>query len=263
MEFATIVRLNWDNRNSETARCANTERPLTHPSDYTGRQAVTESTCSVEGCTLTKRITRGMCSGHYQRWIRTGDVGSAQVQTKSRAKLPCGVDGCGKVATAKGLCVAHRLQQKRGKDLTPLLKQISRTDRDDRGRKWCERCCVWLEEARFGKSAAASDGLQPRCKDCARYAVRKTLFNVTVAQLEAMHKAQGGVCAICHRPNADGRALAVDHDHSCCPGNRSCGKCVRALLCSPCNSFIGLAGDSPSRLRAGAAYLERHRGEAT
>lgn len=48
---------------------------------------------------------------------------------------------------------------------------------------------------------------------------------------------QGGGCAICGRRPTN-KSLAVDHDHRCCSGKTSCGRCVRGLLCWICNKKI-------------------------
>jgi hypothetical protein len=81
---------------------------------------------------------------------------------------------------------------------------------------------------------------------------------MTWEKYHAMLSSQGGGCAICGgtEPGGRGDRFAFDHDHSCCPAQESCGECIRGLLCSFCNTMLGQAGDSPSRLRAGAAYLE-------
>ena len=91
--------------------------------------------------------------------------------------------------------------------------------------------------------------------------VLRKQYRMTPAEYASRLAAQGGACAICKRPETKavrGRVvrMSVDHDHACCHGNRSCGKCVRALLCGSCNSVLGLMGDDPARLRAAAAYLE-------
>jgi hypothetical protein len=78
----------------------------------------------------------------------------------------------------------------------------------------------------------------------------KRKFNITLEQYQALGEAQGWVCALCGEPetrlasgkNTDGKrvqSLSVDHDHSCCPGSRSCGKCIRGLLCAHCNWLVG------------------------
>jgi hypothetical protein len=63
-----------------------------------------------------------------------------------------------------------------------------------------------------------------------------------------------------------GEPAVIDHDHACCPGENSCGQCVRALLCIYCNTGIGYFKDEPERLEQAAAYLrdaaKRHLGVA-
>jgi Recombination endonuclease VII len=50
---------------------------------------------------------------------------------------------------------------------------------------------------------------------------------------------QNGLCAICsHLSHHHGtlQRLQVDHDHTCCDvKTKSCGKCLRGLLCADCN----------------------------
>ena len=71
------------------------------------------------------------------------------------------------------------------------------------------------------------------------YRIRE--YGITPERYAEMLEAQGGTCALCDLPEpVAGRSLAVDHDHKCCPDKkRSCGKCVRGLLCSRCNNVLG------------------------
>lgn len=68
-------------------------------------------------------------------------------------------------------------------------------------------------------------------------------YSLTPEVYEALYRAQNGACYICRRPGIS-KQLAVDHDHSCCPGPKSCGRCVRGLLCSPCNRYLGYIRDN-------------------
>ena len=76
-------------------------------------------------------------------------------------------------------------------------------------------------------------------------------YKITIEQYDAMYRDQNGVCAICARLNLSGRRLAVDHDHDT-------GK-IRGLLCSRCNSAIGLARESLDVLKMTVVYLEKHK----
>ena len=87
------------------------------------------------------------------------------------------------------------------------------------------------------------------------------LYKITPEQYEKLVTKQNGVCAICKEPERVRRKgvttrLAVDHNHACCSGKRSCGKCVRGLLCNACNRALAALRDDATRLRNALAYLE-------
>src|ERR1700761_4857810 len=51
---------------------------------------------------------------------------------------------------------------------------------------------------------------------------------------------QGNACGMCHEVFTEDSVISVDHDHGCCPEEkRSCGRCVRGLLCLRCNTGLG------------------------
>lgn len=89
-----------------------------------------------------------------------------------------------------------------------------------------------------------------------RVARRKWLFGVDAAKFQAMLDAQGGCCALC-KMDLEGRETFIDHDHACCPGKgrRTCGKCVRAVLCRRCNQGLGMFDDNPDLLIAASMYV--------
>jgi hypothetical protein len=81
-------------------------------------------------------------------------------------------------------------------------------------------------------------------------------FKMTVSDYEFLWDKQGGLCAICKRPERakrDGvvKYLAIDHDHKT-------GK-IRGLLCSACNSGIGQLQDDPFILAEAIRYLMKKR----
>jgi len=86
---------------------------------------------------------------------------------------------------------------------------------------------------------------------------RIRLFGIDRNRYDQMLKQQGGGCAICGQQSARRRMLAIDHDHACCPGERTCGKCVRGLLCDSCNHGLGNFRDNPELLSKAAEYLKK------
>lgn len=85
-------------------------------------------------------------------------------------------------------------------------------------------------------------------------------FGITIEDYERMLQQQGGVCIICQDPERTrNKSLAVDHDRRCCPGRKSCGKCLRGLLCQPCNQALGMFFDDVEVLERAIAYLMNSR----
>lgn len=65
-----------------------------------------------------------------------------------------------------------------------------------------------------------------------KYHKIKSKYKLTKEQYDLMAK---DGCYIC----SSKEFLNVDHDHSCCPGLKSCGKCVRGIVCGSCNTSLG------------------------
>lgn len=81
------------------------------------------------------------------------------------------------------------------------------------------------------------------------------VFGLAPGEYDDLLAFQGGTCAIPRcRANGKTRRLAVDHDHACCPGPESCGRCVRGLVCMPHN--YELLGKYAGDLQAGLDYLD-------
>lgn len=102
--------------------------------------------------------------------------------------------------------------------------------------------------------------------------LKYTLYNhrMTMEQYTALRLAQADRCGACKEPLRFGepRAVTVDHDPRCCQyeglGTKrtkgmpiSCGKCVRALLCGPCNRAVGFLERYPQRLHMWIEYVRR------
>lgn len=155
--------------------------------------------------------------------------------------------------------------------------------------KWCPHCKETLPTDRFGVNRRTRTGLMGYCRECnaaksrawkernperaAGHAANRTprstaerrrvglwvYYRMTWDDYTRRLAEQGGRCAICLTDDPDTKSdtFHIDHDHSCCAGHKSCGKCVRGLLCSPCNRGLGHMKDDPKRLIAAAKYLTK------
>jgi hypothetical protein len=164
----------------------------------------------------------------------------------------CQEDDCGEKHYCKGYCQKHYQRWKRLGD--PLAVGSVHEKRDHE--KWCPRCKCWLPKDNFTKSSY-SDGLSQMCRGCQQARRMWVNYRITPEQYEAMLSQQGGCCAVCGatEPGGNGSRWHIDHDHNCCPGRKSCGECIRGLLCSKCNTGLGQFNDNPDTLVAAVAYL--------
>ncbi len=81
---------------------------------------------------------------------------------------------------------------------------------------------------------------------------RSRKFGISIDQVIAVESLTGTPCPICSATMTRQRGLrllCIDHDHET--------GFVRGVLCSSCNTALGMFNDDPTRLRAAADYLRR------
>lgn len=121
--------------------------------------------------------------------------------------------------------------------------------------KQCRLCKEALPVSKFHKDKNGGLGVGNECKKCLsadrprqrvleRKSRTKRLYNLAQEDYERLASIQGG-CAICKDPE---RKLVIDHCHTT--------DLVRGLLCSQCNSALGLFKDDPKILQAATDYLK-------
>ena len=139
--------------------------------------------------------------------------------------------------------------------------------------KICTNCRIEKEIGEFQANSRYKDGFSTWCKSCHKSASTKSRKvcaerDPDYHKNNALHKhgtnleeyterlsKQDGHCALCPAIlSNNGDRLSIDHNHECCSGKYSCGKCSRGLLCSTCNSRLGyleqLMKDFPFERRA-------------
>lgn len=211
--------------------------------------------CQVSGC-LRIHYAKTYCYRHYKRWRRAGDPGP--VLPNNRPEQLCAVDTCLRVVSCKGMCATHYAQLSRKGNTKAIEPRSQMAYRDEHGRKWCSKCHQWKPVTTYSRSVGNSDGLTTYCRPCdsdmglfAKYGITRDEFN---AKLES----QGSVCPICGRhQDTQTKAFAVDHNHECCAGTKTCGKCIRDLLCGDCNAGLGFFRDNVEAMTRGVAYLQK------
>lgn len=204
--------------------------------------------CSVEGCD-EREHSQTLCRSHY-----------AEKRRRDNPRY-CTVAGCLRRGVVDGLCDLHYRRQRRGMSLESKIS-ARRTSaeiliRDAEGNKYCPKCEDWLAEDCFRPRSRSSDGLACYCMVCTDWSTSLGKYGLTTETYIALVNAQGDSCAICGTDNPGGKwnKWCVDHDHSCCPGQKTCGNCVRGLLCIRCNTGLGMFADNIYNMQSAISYL--------
>lgn len=114
---------------------------------------------------------------------------------------------------------------------------------------WCKVCKTSRKNSEAGRLTSRKWHLQSK-------------YSMTVEDYDSLLDYQHGKCAICGDNDPiilrGGPSFVVDHDHSCCPGEKSCGKCIRGLICHSCNLGLGNFKDNLETMRSAILYLEQN-----
>ena len=180
--------------------------------------------CIVVGCKSPVRTKKyGYCRAHHYRWQRYGDP-----LFPDQRKPPAG-------ATSRKCS---------GCTETKPLTEFGTNSVGAYGRKSTCRACE-ATEAREWRASLTPEARRQYKQMQRRSAVRGLYGEDGVAILERIQ--HGEACEICGGHTA---RMAIDHCHTTSK--------VRGLLCSNCNTALGLVGESVDRLQALIKYLETH-----
>jgi hypothetical protein len=179
------------------------------------KQRGTTPSCHVDGCDKPRLKSRRYCETHAPRCnepgctnLRRGQSGSRYCDEHARTinylvhglrTVPVRCEGCGKSFTS------------------------GRAARSETATAWADFC--------------------PNCHNATPLTLRQLAAQAAPAELVRSWLALGDrlPCGICGR-RLTRRSLSsqpvIDHDHTCC-GRRSCGACIRGVLCQRCNTMIG------------------------
>lgn len=158
---------------------------------------------------------------------------------------------------AKGLCdVCYRVSLRRTKGIKAKktrinTKPLCHPDRLYYASDLCRRC---FSNARYHNVVKIELGTNEELR--LKNSLRR--HHLSVLNFSQLMSSQDNNCGICGKPAPDEGRFEIDHDHNCCPGMTSCGKCIRGALCGYCNKLLMEAGDSIQILEKAIEYLKNY-----
>lgn len=200
-------------------------------------EGISVKTCSFEGCERGPAVNKatGLCSGHQQQHYAGRALKPLRVRHTGQL---CAYKGCKSLTAVKDLCKQHNHQRLTRGELSPIREYEGLAPNGQ-----CRGC---------GRVKPQRTQLCDRCRRL-RYC-----YKVDRAWVRHKLQEQDG-CSGCHTTDSGGKDWCIDHDHACCPGSaKSCGACVRGVLCSLCNMALGSARDDAWVLRSLIRYKERY-----
>lgn len=159
----------------------------------------------------------------------------------------CSIEGCENKLLARTWCSNHYRRWRSHGDPSAFIRW--RATFDENGSN-CSVCLKYKDWSNFFKTKTSSSGYNTICTLC----LRCRTYNITSDDFEQMMVSQGFTCKICPATISE-RWSHIDHNHDCCSGGRSCGKCIRGILCPDCNIGIGKFKESPELLLSASKYL--------
>ena len=194
--------------------------------------------CRVKDCQNMGILVRGWCSSHYHRWYRYGDPLGKSLKEEKVIVEDLSID----LRTTITTCIVE--------DCHNLVVNIPYTKGPIK--RFCGKTCS-NRQSYINRKMVDPEHFKKwdRERGFSRYGITEEEYNDIL-------EAQNGGCAVCcsKTPGGVGR-FHVDHDHKCCPSGKSCGMCVRGLLCSRCNTAAGLLQDDPTIVLALLEYIEK------
>jgi len=161
-------------------------------------------------------FSKGLCTKHYQSQYYKNNKKGPDKKLNK-----CIIDGCDGVVSSRGFCQKHYYQNNK-----ETIKDYS-------------------------------NNYHKKHKEVIRNKALIKLYTITIEQYNELLQKQDGKCAICGKHHSEFKvALSVDHDHNCCHGRESCGKCIRGLLCASCNRGIGHFSDDSTMLKIAVDYID-------